>query len=441
MVHRPLVAELPANSTGSDTLLRRLTPCDQTALKQLRAAFDEPSPAAFLIGEGRARCGRVLDHFLADFDDQTSVVRITEPCTDTTSCMRNVIDSIGLETKDFCLKDLDNIFGMFLYFQRTHSRRTVVCVENAQDCSSWVLNKIFELTELEAQERFGLFVVLAGRAELTQRLDENAHPGMVAYARRQIAVSPLKAADTREFVRQQIKAAGFDDVSQVIEFEAITLLHEITAGVPDAINELCDQSLSMAAASSVYPISAEAVDRAAAALGLIVDSLSQTVEQDGTVVPFVRETDRFIVRMRGKRHGEHDLDNDCFSIGRDAQNDLCVPSLLVSRHHALIVKGNEGVNVMDLGSTNGTYVNGEKVSSHVLKYGDKIVIGDCQIEYAAADSIMDAIVAAEILGSRPASGPIIDIQSRKNHFATRFLATDRTPHHAGFGLTVAKSPV
>ena len=63
-------------------------------------------------------------------------------------------------------------------------------------------------------------------------------------------------------------------------------------------------------------------------------------------------------------------------IGRAPENDVCIRDQSVSQRHARVVMTTAGaVFVEDLGSTNGTYVNGEKVVRHALWDGDKVHIG------------------------------------------------------------------
>jgi len=63
-------------------------------------------------------------------------------------------------------------------------------------------------------------------------------------------------------------------------------------------------------------------------------------------------------------------------IGRAPENDVCIRDQSISKHHARVVLTPAGaVFVEDLGSTNGTYVNGEKVVRHALWDGDKIHLG------------------------------------------------------------------
>jgi pSer/pThr/pTyr-binding forkhead associated (FHA) protein len=60
------------------------------------------------------------------------------------------------------------------------------------------------------------------------------------------------------------------------------------------------------------------------------------------------------------------------TIGRAQECDICVPSDEISRKHALVKPSPEGLSVEDLGSANGTFINGKRVQKGVLKPGDEL---------------------------------------------------------------------
>ncbi|HEY4370241.1 MAG TPA: FHA domain-containing protein [Steroidobacteraceae bacterium] len=70
------------------------------------------------------------------------------------------------------------------------------------------------------------------------------------------------------------------------------------------------------------------------------------------------------------------LNNKLITIGRTSENDVCIPSKLVSRHHARLLVGASGVVIEDAGSTNGCFVNGQQVQQHQLHEGDVLEFGD-----------------------------------------------------------------
>jgi len=65
------------------------------------------------------------------------------------------------------------------------------------------------------------------------------------------------------------------------------------------------------------------------------------------------------------------------TLGREASNDITLSDHSVSRRHARIVSDDQGVVVEDLGSSNGTFLNGNKVASSVVADGDLLRLGNC----------------------------------------------------------------
>jgi hypothetical protein len=83
------------------------------------------------------------------------------------------------------------------------------------------------------------------------------------------------------------------------------------------------------------------------------------------------------------------------SIGRHGDNEIILPDSQVSRHHAEIVMQGGRWLITDLGSANGTYVNGERLTGpHVLNHGDLVRVGQTQfrVEIAAAIAAQDTLV-------------------------------------------------
>ena len=64
---------------------------------------------------------------------------------------------------------------------------------------------------------------------------------------------------------------------------------------------------------------------------------------------------------------EHPLNSGVMRLGRARENDIMINDNLVSRHHAEIRNDAEGIVITDLGSANGTFVNGQKLTPHVAR--------------------------------------------------------------------------
>jgi diguanylate cyclase (GGDEF)-like protein len=97
--------------------------------------------------------------------------------------------------------------------------------------------------------------------------------------------------------------------------------------------------------------------------------------------PGARDRDRaYLIVLAGSAVGEmYKIAKDETTIGRGSQADIQVIDEGISRRHASIKLEGDRVMVTDLGSTNGTFLNGERVTSHSLRDGDKIQVGSTTI--------------------------------------------------------------
>lgn len=69
------------------------------------------------------------------------------------------------------------------------------------------------------------------------------------------------------------------------------------------------------------------------------------------------------------------LTEEKFTIGRSVDSDILLDDITVSRQHAIIERQNKAYIMRDLGSLNGTYINGEIINESKLNNGDKLQIG------------------------------------------------------------------
>jgi hypothetical protein len=91
---------------------------------------------------------------------------------------------------------------------------------------------------------------------------------------------------------------------------------------------------------------------------------------------------KLVLSLNGAVQGEFELDQERFTIGRKPENDIQIDNLAVSGKHSMIITILDDSFLEDLGSTNGTYVNGKLVKKHALKDGDVIAIGKHELKYA-----------------------------------------------------------
>jgi pSer/pThr/pTyr-binding forkhead associated (FHA) protein len=137
------------------------------------------------------------------------------------------------------------------------------------------------------------------------------------------------------------------------------------------------------------------------------------------------ERPRFALRFISGKYqgGEFPLRmNREIIIGRSSDLDMVLVEDMVSRKHAKISTTDGEVYIQDLGSTNGTFVNGEKVSRSRLQEGDRILVGTSIIKMVSVDPAsyseqseaearrrLEAGASRQQTSGRPMSGVIEEI--------------------------------
>ncbi|MDO5624670.1 MAG: FHA domain-containing protein [Pseudomonadota bacterium] len=121
---------------------------------------------------------------------------------------------------------------------------------------------------------------------------------------------------------------------------------------------------------------------------------------------------KLIVSIDGVVVKEAQLTKDRSTIGRRPYNDVVIDNLAVSGEHAVVQMAGGVATIEDLGSTNGTYVNGQAVKKHTLAHDDTIEVGKYKLKFLDVEASMPGALGASApsvpmgmetgLGSMPA---------------------------------------
>ena len=118
---------------------------------------------------------------------------------------------------------------------------------------------------------------------------------------------------------------------------------------------------------------------------------------------------RLIVRRGPQPNQSYELNKDIVTLGRDITNDIVINDPEVSRHHMRLTRGAGGFTVEDLGSTNGTFVNGQRLTgARPLRTGDMIGLGET-VTLAYEMAAAPAAAAAE---EPPPGGTVVSPSQR-----------------------------
>ena len=92
---------------------------------------------------------------------------------------------------------------------------------------------------------------------------------------------------------------------------------------------------------------------------------------------------KLVLSMETTMLKEIPLSKERTTIGRKPHNDIQIDNLAISGEHAVVITILNDSFLEDLGSTNGTFVNGQSVKKHFLQNGDTIELGKYRLKYVA----------------------------------------------------------
>lgn len=151
---------------------------------------------------------------------------------------------------------------------------------------------------------------------------------------------------------------------------------------------------------------------------------------------------KLVLSMNAAVQGEYQLDGERLTIGRKPENDIQIDNLAVSGKHALIITILDDSFLEDLGSTNGTYVNGKLIKKHALKDGDVIAIGKHELKYVNENASSDDDEFEKTMIIKPGSASAAVAAAKAAEQAGAAAAVNPAPQAIiANGATQATAPV
>ena len=127
----------------------------------------------------------------------------------------------------------------------------------------------------------------------------------------------------------------------------------------------------------------------------------------------------------GHEHMRWQLKEGATSVGRLPSNDIVLQSDQVSRHHARITCSEGRTTFQDLGSHNGSWIDGELVTTKTLENHDRVQIGPYTLEFGVAELALK--LDTPTAGSKPADTSLVIERKRRSSLVQQTVAEDNDP--------------
>ncbi len=332
------------------------------------------------IGSGKTT---LIQHLLTSLDDNVEVARLYQTQLDEIQFFQAILVEFGFKPFNASKVELLDMLNTFLIEQYGLDRQVILIIDEAQNLSPRVLEEIRLLTGMETHKEKILNLILVGQPELKELMDA---PGMEQLSQRirfRFHLKNLTEEETREYIYHRLTIAG-NRKDNLFHSNTIPLIYRYTGGTPRLINILCDTALICGFVDKIKIIDEVLIEAAIEELQWSPFSERAGVQYaaDRRQTPFDHETVARLIDINdGNTNHEHLLTKDRTTLGRMPGNDIIINDEMVSVHHAKIINIHGNCFLEDLDSTNGTYVNSERIKKCVLKHGDRISLARYKLQY------------------------------------------------------------
>ena len=391
----------------------------------LRAVLKDDRGVGVFYGPKSSGKTTIVNEFVQSLPEDTPVAVVDAARSKTLELLTAILVQFdpgpSFDSVDNCWYAL----RIFLAEKARTGHTPLLVVENINRMYPSALYTLCKLAELKLQGRYVVRMIL-----MSDRVPFSVlhAPKMAPVARRSIAafeLGPMTRKEVTTYVHAKLRGGGCDNPGTLFPDEAIERLHAASGGWPGRIDALARQAIQRA---EEMPISPELIDvpadskpdeTSAVAIPQTVEPpvlpktaspphISEPVAGDQAAAieagepPTLRDAvyspDRFVpaethlkavvepiedpgiqklfLTLNRKTLREINLADSKVLIGRSELCDVPIDSRFVSKCHAILIRTDDALHLVDLNSKNGTFVNSERIESQVLRHDDVISIGN-----------------------------------------------------------------
>lgn len=340
----------------------------QEALKFLGGVLRDERGIALLHGPESSGKSVLAGRFVQEVQSKMAVAIVDGARLKTAELLARVLEQFGYGIASTSIDELLNMIDVFAVQQARTYRAPVLILENINAMFPGSLAALCKLAALKAGEQYALRMVLVSNRDVSHIIHS---PSMVPISKRVIGnfeLGPMTATEALRYLYAKLRSGGVDRPDDIFSVEVCDKLHTMSGGWP---GDLETMALSIIEKAREFPVRLEDIR----------DPNS----------PAKDDTPMMIVTKHGKTLQEVRLNEKRALIGRSDLSDIVIDDKFVSNQHALLIRDQNAVVLVDLKSRNGTFVNSRRVHSKVLLHDDVISLGDHRMKmvYAVGHSSIE----------------------------------------------------
>ena len=348
----------------------------RAALEVLKETQEHPTGLSLLQGPTLSGKSILIRSFIDSVERECAVALVDGKGLNAAKLLLAVLHQFGYDINLNSANELMGLVRVFALQQASSHEPPLLVIENAHELNPSALRALCELAELRVRLGSALKMVLISDRSLSPIMRA---PAMQAISKRilhDFHMHPMTREEARDYLNEKLIAAGAEFPTFIFPGAVCDELWKASGGWPGILDRIALLALAKA---DCLPVSADVVEHPTLPSGTwdIEDEVSVATAPAVPTAP-----PQLIVTNHGSVIQELTMDSARLLIGRSEHNDIAVGSRFISRHHTLLVRHRSTTFLMDLNSTNGTFVNSKRVSNHVLLHDDVITVGHHRIKFS-----------------------------------------------------------
>jgi general secretion pathway protein A len=349
------------------------------ALEMLADTCHHPTGLSLLQGPPLSGKSTIIRSFVDSMHEDCSVAVIDGRRLNTTNLLISVLRQFGYSPDLSSASELLGLVRVFAIQQATSNESPLLIVENAHDLNPSALHALCELAELRVQTSSAVKMVLVSDRPLKTVIAATAMASMSKRLLHDFHLRPMNRDETKSLLHSKLRSAGSDYPEYLFPDAICADIWRASGGWPGVTGRVALLALAKA---KTLPVSVMDVEHPALPSGTWTDAAQQSVDLPHLTKELKSaELPRLIVTNNGSVMSDLTMQRARLLIGRSEHNDISINSRFISRHHSLLVRHGATTFLMDLNSSNGTFVNSKRVSNHVLVHDDVITIGHHRVKF------------------------------------------------------------
>jgi len=346
-----------------------------SAIEALNDTQVHRTGVALLQGPPLSGKSTLIRSFVGSLSKDCSVAVIDGKGLNATNFLMSLLRQFGYDIDLSSASELLGLVRVFALQQTASHEAPLLIVENAHELSPSALRALCELAVLRVRQYSALKMVLVSDRSLQAIMATRAMKVIANRVIHNFHLQPMTRAETREYLYSKLRAAGSQNPESIFSYGVSRTIWEASGGWPGLVDRV---ALLALAQSGSLPVTPADIVCPALPTGTWGHQGAPKIESDERAPP---APPRLIVSNNGSVINDVTMESTRALIGRSVHNNVPISSRFVSRHHALLVRHGFSTLLMDLNSSNGTFVNSKRVSNHVLKHDDVITIGQHHIKF------------------------------------------------------------